>query len=407
VNLLARLNLTARTVRVAQEQDTIMVELRSPVRQIAIAALAIAAGLSALPALAADEQAESNLKVSGFLSIVGGRLFNASMPADYSGPDYIDGKLCPCFIADWNYAGVYREKWSLEPESRAGIQFKYTFNKQFNTVAQIATRGSDPKPNLQWAYGSYTPSKEWEIQFGRKRIPLYYYSDFQDIGYAYPWLAVPPELYGWEATNYNGMSVRHKRAIGDSNLTFSMFAGKETVKDALYMRLYYTSKTKVAWSKLVGGDAELTRGPMTLRAVYMKADVRTTNVTEDFDDFAALKAWGVAANFDFENWFILSEITKLTRDYAIGYTVTAPAMTIGGGYRYGKWTPFLNLARYKETSTDHDIYVPQLFDQASLTMRYDIDSRSAVKAQIDRYKDVSANFGGNSSVFRISYDRLF
>ncbi|PWF48426.1 porin [Massilia glaciei] len=372
-----------------------------------MAVLAFAAGLSALPATAAAEGAESNLKVSGFLSIVGGKITSASMPGDYSGPTTIDGNDCPCYTADWGNAGVYRERFSLAPESRAGIQLKYTFNQQFNAVAQVVTRGSDPTPNVQWAYASYAPSKSLEIQVGRKRIPLYYYSDFQDIGVAYPWLAAPPELYGWEATNYNGVSMRYTRAVGEGNLSLGLFAGKETVKDALYQRLYYDGKTKVVWSNLVGGDAELTRGPMTLRAIYMQTDVRSTNPGIGLDDSAALTAYGLAANFDFENWFVLSEVTRLQRDFAIDYRVSAPAFTLGAGYRFGSWTPFLNFARYKEISSDHSIYMPQSYDRASLTLRYDIDSRSAVKGQLDRHKDVSHNFGGNVTMVRLSYDRLF
>ena len=54
-------------------------------------------------------------------------------------------------------------------------------------------------------------------QVGRKRIPLYYYSDFQDIGLSYPWVSPPPELYGWEVTNYNGGSLRYNDSFGDTN----------------------------------------------------------------------------------------------------------------------------------------------------------------------------------------------
>ncbi|MEJ7806561.1 MAG: hypothetical protein WKG03_11675, partial [Telluria sp.] len=94
-------------------------------------------------------------------------------------------------------------------------------------------------------------------------------------------------------------------------------------------------------------------------------------------------------------------------DFDAGYRVTAPAMTIGAGYHYGSWTPFVNYARYTERTSDLEIYAPQSFNRASVTLRYDIDARSAVKAQVDRQKDVTRNFGGDSTVVRIAYDRLF
>lgn len=382
--------------------DGFPLALRTPlIASIALSAAALSAG-----AFAQEADNVSKLKISGFVSIVGGKLVNASMP-NYVGPTSIDGNECPCYTADWGNAGVYTEKFSLKPESRAGIQGKYTLSPEVNVVGQVVVRGSDTTPNVQWAYASYAPSKNWEFQLGRKRIPLYFYSDFQDIGAAFPWITVPPELYGWEATNYNGASARYRTSVGETNFSASVFTGRETVKDSLYMRLYYDSRTKVTWSRLMGGDAEVTHGPLTVRLVYMKTTVRSTNETEDLDDTARLKAYGIAANLDFEDWFVLSELTQLTRDFDAGYRVTAPAATIGAGYRWGAWTPFLNYARYTERTNDLDVYAPQSYRRASFTLRYDIDARSAVKGQIDRARDVTHNFGGNATVLRLSYDRLF
>jgi hypothetical protein len=386
---------------VTPDKDSIMERRVFSLGTVVLAALA-----AACVAPARAQEADAKLKLSGFLSIVGGRI-SGTNEAQYEGPAVIDGKQCPCYIADWGNAGIYTENFSLKPESRAGIQAKYIVSKEINFVGQLVIRASDTTPRVQWAYASYAPSKNLEFQLGRKRIPLYFYSDFQDIGAAYPWVAVPPELYGWEATNYNGASVRYKAAFGDANVSLSLFTGKETVKDSLYQRLYYDSKTKVIWSKLIGGDVELTRGPLTVRAVYMQTTVRSVNPAEELDDTARLKAYGVAANLDLENWFVLAEATQLTRDFDAGYRVTAPAVTIGAGYHFGDWTPFVNFARYTERTNDLAVYAPQSYRRASVTLRYDLDARSAIKGQIDRQKDATRNFGGDSTVVRLAYDRLF
>jgi hypothetical protein len=367
-------------------------------------ALVLALGFSGL-AHAAEEP--GNFQFSGFMSIVGGKLTSGRLDDSYSGPTSINDVACPCYIADWGNAGIYDQDLSFKPESRAGIQLKYVLSPTLKAVGQVVVRGSDSKPNLQWAFLSYTPTRNWEIQAGRKRIPLYYYSDFQDIGFSYPWVTPPPELYGWEATNYNGASVRYKGEAGETNASASLFAGKETVRDSLYQKLYYPGKTRVVWSGIFGGDVEITRGPLTVRGVYVRADVHTTNPGEALDDRAALKAFGIAANLDFEDWFILAEATQLKRNFEAGYSVTAPAMTVGVGYRYGDWTPFLNFARYREKTDDLTAYAPQSFRRASFTMRYDLDPRSALKVQVDRERDTTNNFGGNATIFRVAYDRLF
>lgn len=363
--------------------------------------------VAATPLWAADST-ESDFKITGFLSIVGGKVFSGSLDANYAGPTQIDGHDCPCYIADWSNAGVYTKDASLRPESRVGIQATYKPNPQTTLVGQLVSRGSDAPPNLQWAYAGYRINKSWEVQVGRKRIPLYYYSDFQDAGVAYPWASPPPELYGWEATNYNGASLRYNGSIGEANLAATLFAGREKVKDSLYQKLYYSGKTEVTWKKLIGADLEVSRGPVTARAIYMQADVHNLNLDNALDNTAALKAYGVAVNLDFDEWFILSEITQLSRDFtADQYQVKAPALTLGAGIHLGQWTPFINFAKYTEKSSDLSLYLPQSFRRTSLTLRYDLGSNSAIKAQLDRNVDVTNNFGGTVRVFRISYDHVF
>ncbi|MDO8702908.1 MAG: hypothetical protein Q7J77_10825 [Undibacterium sp.] len=357
---------------------------------------------------AQDTSTSSDFKMTGFISVTGGKILNGSLDANYDGPAQIDGNNCPCYTADWSNAGVYTKSFSLKPESRIGIQATYKPNANTSFVGQLVSRGTDGTPNLQWAYGGYKLDKHWEIQVGRKRVPLYYYSDFQDIGLSYPWVSTPPELYGWEVTNYNGASLRYNNNFGDNNLTASLFTGSEKVKDSLYQKLYYTGKTEVSWKSLIGGDIEVNNGPLTARAVYMQADARAQIFDLSIDDTAALKAYGFAFNLDVDQWFILSELTQLSRNFKQNqYTVTAPAMTLGAGWRLGAWTPFINFAKYTEKSNDHSQYLPQSYKRTSFTVRYDIGSSSAIKAQLDRNTDVTNNFGGNNTLFRISYDRVF
>lgn len=361
---------------------------------------------------AQDLAASSNLKFSGYVSLVGGKVLSGNLDANYAGPTEVKGVNCPCYVADWGNAGVYGKEFSLTPESRIGIQGKYTINNKTSVTAQVVSRGTNGTPDLTWAYGSYKFNETFEVQAGRKRIPLYYYSDFQDIGVSYPWITPPPELYGWEATNYNGASVRYNRSMGETNLTASLFAGQEKVNKSLYQKLYYPDgDTEVQWNNLTGLDLEVNRGPLTVRAVVMKANVRIINNDPAtlLDDASSLQAYGLAMNLDFDKWFVLSEFTQLTRNFeASQYKVTAPAFTVGAGMRLGKWTPFINFSQYAEQTTDSTLY-PALsyYERTSFTLRYDLDSSSALKAQIDRSVDVANNFGGHSTVLRFSYDRVF
>lgn len=359
--------------------------------------------LCSITPAAIAQDASSDFKVTGFVSVVGGKVISG----DANGVP-IAGEKCPCYTADWGNAGIYRDNFSLKPESRAGIQLNYKPTADLSLVGQVVVRGTDSTPNIQWAYGGYKFNKNFELQVGRKRIPLYYYSDFQDIGLSYPWVSTPPELYGWEVTNYNGASLRYNNSFGDMNVSASLFGGSETVKDPLYLTLYYSNKSEVSWKSIVGGDIEISQGALTMRGVYMTSTARTKAPTLAIDDTAKLTAYGLAMNLDLDQWFILSEVTQLERKYNdAGYSYKAPAFTFGAGVHLGEWTPFLNYAQYKESSSDESKYAPQSFKRLSLTLKYDIDASSAVKAQVDRHTDITKNFGGNATVFRLSYDRVF
>jgi hypothetical protein len=262
---------------------------------------------------------------------------------------------------------------------------------------------------IQWAYFNYRINENWEVHVGRQRIPMYYYSQFQDVGFAYPWIDPPPELYGWEATNYDGASLRYTNSFGNLNLTTSVFNGIEKLGHSYFYQTYYPGDTDVEWSAIRGVDAEINDGPLTMRAVYLKANT-LISPANTVSQYAPMTTYGLATNLDFDTWFVLSEITQQVRDYnADGYKATSPASTIGIGYRWGKWTPFINYGIFTQHASgpNASLFFPEDYKRDSVTLRYDVDSSSDVKLQLDRNYDSTNNQFGNTSVVRLSYDRVF
>lgn len=350
--------------------------------------------------------AEPAVEFSGFLSVVGGLVTsdnasNATVAAN-----------CLCYVADFNNYGTYEKSFSLSPETRVGLQATAHLADRLQATVQITSRGVDPNPRLEWAYLSYAVTPDWDVQVGRKRIPLYYYSSFQDVGMAYPWVGPPPELYGWEVTNYNGVSVRNRTSIGDAYVSSSFFAGSERVKDGRFMLAYSQPHTDVAWNNLIGADIEVVRNNLTLRGVYLQADTSFADRDDPSLDWSErMQAYSIAANLDFKDWFVLSEWTSNVRDNKTGsiagVVITIPAVSLGVGYRWGAWTSFLNFSQYSERSSDESVYAPSSFKQTSLVLRYDVNPQSAVKAQIVRHQEPLDTYERQLQALRISYERVF
>jgi len=146
------------------------------------------------------------------------------------------------------------------PDSKLGLQGDAKINRQLSLTGQVVSRGAENgKMNLEWVYGSYKLSDKVTLQVGRKRLPLFFYSESQDVGLSFPWVRLPPQPYGWEVVNYNGANVLYNDKWADWTTKLNVFAGNETRKDNPYWRVYSgkNSVTDSRWSNLWGGELSI------------------------------------------------------------------------------------------------------------------------------------------------------
>lgn len=355
----------------------------------------------------------SRLDITGYLDVIGGSVLNKNFPANYSGPTQINGINCPCYVADSTNGGVYGTNFSMKAESNAGVQLQYNFTDDLAFVYQQLFSAGEINQSVQLFYFNIKLNDDFQLNIGRQIIPQYYYSRFENIGYTYPWVNVPQELYGGDANNYNGASLSFTRSIGGFNFLSSVFAGQEKIAQSRYYAFNASGDTDVHYTALVGADTEVSRGPLTVRAVYLQANHEVTNVTSpDADQKGPMNSYGLAVNLDLNSWFVLSEVgkSKFNVDANPNFNYSQSIATVGAGLRLGQWTPFINYAMITEHNSIPNLsaeYSPTNDRRASFTLRYDLDAKSDVKAEIDRISDTTSNNGGNANLLRVSYDRLF
>ncbi len=373
-----------------------------------LSGLAFALGVALTPSAQADEA----LQLSGFGSIVAGRVFSGERHE----PLY--SYRCPCFIADYGHGALYAPNWSLKQESKLGVQGTYTLTPQLSATAQVVARGADGvKADVEWAYLTYEATPSWTLQVGRKRLPIYYYSDFQDVGYAYTWVRPPSDIYGWEVINYNGVNATYRTEWQGWAIKSNLFGGGEYTRENLMQRIFYETPQKLAWRNILGGDLVLNRDWLTARLTFIRSDVQQWNrsdgsaVTPDPSVHPGRRAerqaiYGGSLNIDHENWLVRSEYSVFDRS---GYSYKAHAYMLAVGYRLGRFTPMVTHTRYKERND----FAPTAFQHdrgLSATVRYELSDTLALKAQVDEFRDRSGpdlDYVRNSRLMSFSLDTVF
>ena len=373
------------------------------------AAAARSFAVLALLSLGLPLQAMENT-FSGFGTVAAGRTFGGCVDGTAMAPSY--SAHCTRYIADWAHAGVYTPEWSASEESRIGLQWTGAFTDSLSATAQAVGRlNVGQKVGLEWAYLTYKINPSWSVQLGRKRLPLYYYSDFQDIGYAYTSIRPSPDVYGWDVVNYNGGNVDYTTDVGDWSLRGSVFAGSETSRKNAYTTLIYDELKDVKWDGIAGAWLEVNHDWFTARvsyteSIFQQIDRATGEVDELY--FGRFKGhqrfYGVALNADYDDWIARSEFAAADRSTQ-GYKAKYFFVTVG--HRIGDFTPAATLSAYLEKSTVPD-YDGVRNRTASFSLRYEVNKSSALKVQLDRDIDSSSvPYTGTAKAVAVSYDFVF
>ena len=301
--------------------------------------------LGILAALAATSTAAQSVQITGFGQMVAGTA--------------TDGDAFP--------GTGYDSDWDFKDESLFALQIRGDLNEQWSATAQIVARGRDDfDPEFAWAYVGWNGGNGWSAKAGRQRVPFFRYSDFLEVGYAYPWLRPPHAVYNATFSNYDGISAAYSFGSGDWFSNVGVVGGKNE-GDLVISNLPATQEL----GSLVGFYADTTYADwLSLRASYLQADVsvdsqalnpllnalrgngfapvaEALDFTEDSGQFI-----GLAAEVNRGNWLAVGEWTKTSIDDSYFYNRKQYYVT--GGYRFGAWMPSVTWGR-RDNEADRSI----------------------------------------------------
>ena len=335
------------------------------------------------------------------------------------------------FTADFFDVGQYSDDLSFKPESLFAIQTRGHLSEDLTYTAQLVAKGVDDfQPEFDWYYLTYNATDNLSIMAGRRTIPMYYYSEFSEVGYAYPWMRPPSNLYWWQVTIFNGLHVSYNMASGDYDHNITLFYGNENSEANKEMQFYFPQyeSTDSFWKNITGFNYSLVGYSFDLRFVYFVHDTERTHNQFDgsilFNDFSQ-EFIGLGGNIVLADFTILFDYNFVEREYDIlqngasSRKVEWPTYLLSLVYNINDYQPYIvyshaDHSRFDNTTDDglggNDDY--EQHDLIGLGLRYNFAASAALKIQYDIFDDQGYaprgwDFHGDSKAFSIGVDFVF
>lgn len=269
-----------------------------------------------------------------------------------------------------NLFGV-RDTPSAEPNMIVGTQFDIEPKQNLRGSVQFLSRGRENfEVTTEWAYFAYDVDSNLTLRAGRLRIPFYLYSESLYVGYTYPWITPPAEVYYLPLSGFDGADFLFDYGLGaqwrgqiqgfygrtrghDPDFTqsdFFMDDAKGIVftfeRDVLTLRASY-HRAHATITPLPGGVLDQLdnglRQVETLARNLNQTLGRIAFVTEYRPDFVdqTVSFANVALTYD-GDWFVTAEYAKLRHENALIPGGASGYLTIG--HHVGRWLPYLSAA---------------------------------------------------------------
>lgn len=353
----------------------------------------LAAVLSAVLPLAS---AQAEITFNGFANIVGGKASSNDM--------------------QWGYD----EDISFKQDSLFALQASTNLSEGLTATVQMISRGeNDWDTEFEWAYLAYDFSDQTRILAGRQRAPMYMFSDYLDVSYAYPWITPPEGVYDLELTKFDGLSIIHSFALGEFDSSVQLFAGTEENEVEILGQNVNSN-----FDQIIGGSVTLNRDWLTLRTAYLRTDLSIPSPLVD----QVIAAWNsvpgfgfigqeativeddtkfieYAAQIDFENWLLIAEYTKAS--YISMPLESEESMFVTAGYRFDDVLVHLTYGQDENKVNAAQNSLP-------FGINAELDQLSGITQQLFRFREQDSSYytlGArwdfhSSAAFKFEFSRL-
>jgi len=299
------------------------------------------------------------VKIDGFLSV----------GTAWSDVNFLASGVEPVYISN------IRKKPSFEEDSNVGVQITKQIHEDVSiTVQFLAEADNQWEVETAWAFLKWEPGDHWQLRAGRVRTNPYMLSDYVNVGYAYPWVRPPEEVYSMIPAIYSnstGADVRYRHALWNRDLTITGFYGvvsteltfpigpSQSIFDDVRLRL----RDLYSFNLRYGDEVFSIRAGIEITRVTFDPNAGTVMgelndflnelvsfglISPDYINYFSLynkrtSFMGLGYQFDWNNIVSMGELVK--RKSTSPIEATAIGWYLMGGYRVKQLLPHITFAR--------------------------------------------------------------
>jgi hypothetical protein len=309
---------------------------------------------------------------------------------------------------DYGMQGQTNDGWRGDQLSKLAVQLRYGITDTLSVTGQLGTKPVQDS----WEAGPGNLYLAWEasdnltLRGGRLGTPIYMYSETLNVGFSYPWLRLPEEVYSLvQLTSHDGGDVLYNRSTDIGTLSFQVAGGQAIKRDHYAL----DDMQELDYRDVFAANLALSTDNFgTFRVGYAEADLQITldeTITNVFGaqekvQFNALDAQkgkfsSLGHQYDNGTWLSAAEAVKLTIEQ--DDDAETNAFYIMGGRRFGDYLAHLTYGQLDESSGR----------QVSMTygLNYNITPTVTLKGE---YKRVDTSQGDESiGVFKANAQQSY
>ncbi len=267
---------------------------------------------------------------------------------------------------DYGIQGQTNDSWRGDQLSKLAVQMRYGITDTVSITGQLGTKPTQDS----WEVGPGNLYLAWEasdnltLRGGRLGTPIYMYSETLNVGFSYPWLRLPEEVYSLvQLANHDGADVLYNFNTGAGTVSVQLAGGQAIKRDHYAL----DNMQDLDYRDVFAANVALsTDNYGTFRIGYAEADLQITvdetitNVlgAQENRVFNALDAQkgkfsSVGHQYDNGTWLSAAEAVKLSIE---NNSKTGPseaetnAFYIMGGRRFGDYLAHVTYGQLDEAS---------------------------------------------------------